>query len=67
LGSLVEKLGSEKAVVQNVLYQIYKRGYPDGVYPGTGLTFNIGGTDVVVRGVMINGVFKSGTMFVPPQ
>jgi len=55
------------AIVQSALYQIYQLGYPDGLYAGTGLTLNIAGIDVVVRGNMTDGVFTISTMFVSGQ
>jgi hypothetical protein len=40
-------------------------GYGNGVYSGSGITVNVGNTAVTVRGVMTDGVFKIGTLFVP--
>lgn len=63
LGSLVDKLGGQENTVRAVL------NAANGKLPASGLfnniPVNVGGSTVFIRGNVINGVPRLGTMFIP--
>lgn len=62
LDPLVRRFGSEQAVMHEVLSSI------EGLVPKAGIfgvATQIGGQTVIVRGAVVNGVVKIGTVFTP--
>jgi len=64
LAPLVTRLGSQNAVVEAVLRGIDKTQIPvNGIFKD--LKVNVDGSTVLVRGRLVNGVFRIGTFFIP--
>jgi hypothetical protein len=64
LSALASQLGGDAVVIEQALTQVYRLQLANGTYTA-GVQVSVGGTTLIVRGVMIDGVFKIGTMFVP--
>jgi len=61
LGSLVAQFGNEKEVLRQLLLSIRPRVPTSGIFE---IVTQLGGQNVVVRGAVVNGITKIGTVFV---
>lgn len=62
-GSLINKLGGQENTVRAVLNAANGKLPTSGVF--NNISVNVGGSTVLIRGNVINGVPRLGTMFIP--
>jgi hypothetical protein len=63
LGSLVNQLGGQENTIREVLKAANGQLPVNGIFKD--IVVNVGGQAVYIRGSVINGIIRIGTMFIP--